>query len=443
MRICVIGTGYIGLVTGSCFAEMGNLVTCVDSDEKKIADLQQGHIPIFEPGLELLVSKNHKEGRLKFTTSLAEALVDIEVIFIAVGTPPRKDGSIDLDQVFAAANEIGELINGHAIIVVKSTVPVGTTEKVADVIGKVLARRKVTINFDVVSNPEFLKEGAAVNDFMRPDRVVIGSSNEKAIDVMRRLYAHFIWNHDRLLVMKTRDAEMTKYAANAMLATRISFMNEMAVLCERIGANVENVRKGIGADTRIGYSFIYPGCGYGGSCFPKDVRSLMRMGEENGVPMTILEMVDRRNDSQKRWLFEKVINRFGPTLKGHDFCVWGLSFKPETDDIREAPSLVLVKLLIEAGARVVAFDPVAANNFRRAVPQDWLQQGRLALVDDQYEALRGASALLLVTEWRQFRNPELARMKQMLKKQIIFDGRNQYDPEVLHAQGFEYHSIGR
>lgn len=443
MRICIIGSGYVGLVTGACFAEMGNHVICVDMDKGKIQRLQQGIVPIFEPGLESLVQRNQRDDRLTFTSSILDGLKRSEIVFIAVGTPPQQDGTVDLGQVLAAAQTIGETIDHYTTVVMKSTVPVGTSERVAETIQEALSRRKLMVEFDVVSNPEFLKEGAAVNDFMRPDRIVIGSQNQRAIDIMRRLYAPFIKNHDLLLIMGLRDAEMTKYAANAMLATRISFINEIAALCERTGVDIEHVRKGIGSDQRIGYSFIYAGCGYGGSCFPKDVQALIHMGRHNETPMAILEMVHRRNDQQKLRLFEKVIARFGADLSGLVFCLWGLSFKPDTDDVREATSLVLIEKLVTAGARVQAFDPVAAENVRGAVPQEWILEGKLMLFDDQYESLQNASALLLVTEWRQFRNLDLDRAKKLLKTLVIFDGRNQYDPEVLKKNGAEYFGIGR
>lgn len=443
MKICVIGSGYVGLVTGACFSEMGNQVYCVDTDTRKIAELKQGRIPIFEPSLEDLVARNQASGRINFSAALEEGLDGAEIIFIAVGTPPNPDGSVDLGQVWAVASAIGNGIKRHVIVATKSTVPVGTADRISGLIREALATRKADIEFDVVSNPEFLKEGAAVNDFMRPDRIVIGSPNDKATAEMRRLYSPFIRNRDLLLIMGVRDAEMTKYAANAMLATRISFINEIAALCERVGADVELVRKGIGSDSRIGYPFIYPGCGYGGSCFPKDVQALIHIGREHDTPLSILEMVHHRNNLQKRRLFEKVAHRFGADLQGHTFGVWGLSFKPDTDDIREASALVLVSLLIEAGASVLAYDPVAAANFQDAVPADWFASGKLRLVEEQYDALRGATALLLVTEWRQFRNPDLTRARELMAHPVVFDGRNQYDPTLLREQGFEYFGIGR
>ncbi len=443
MNLTVIGTGYVGLVTGTCFAEMGHMVTCVDVDAAKVNRLQQGEIPIYEPGLDTLVHSNFKEGRLQFTTSLAEAMADSNVYFIAVGTPPGEDGSPDLQNVLAVAREIGRYLQDYAVIVDKSTVPVGTADKVREALAAELEKRGVAIPFDVVSNPEFLKEGAAVNDFMRPDRIIIGADSNRALDVMRSLYADFSRNHDRILEMGIRDAEMTKYTANAMLATKISFMNEVSRLCDRLGVDVEKVRLGIGSDNRIGYSFIYPGCGYGGSCFPKDVKALIHMAEENGLEPLILQSVDRRNEVQKHVLFEKISERFGTDLSGLTFGVWGLAFKPGTDDMREAPSVVLIKALIEAGARVLAYDPVAMEVAREELPSAWFESGSLQLVNHQYEALQGADALALVTEWKPFRHPDFAAMKRMMEQPVIFDGRNQYDPKALIAEGFEYRGIGR
>jgi len=443
MKISIIGTGYVGLVTGACFAEMGNAVTCVDSDKRKIELLQRGTLPMFEPGLDALVTHNHKECRLRFTTSLPDAVHSAEVVFIAVGTPSNGDGTANLAHVFNVARSIAQIIVGSTVVVTKSTVPIGTTDRVREVMREDLTRRGLSFDVEVVTNPEFLKEGAAVNDFMRPDRVVIGSESPRAVEVMRHLYKPFMRNHEMMMVMGTRDAEMTKYAANAMLATRISFMNEMAALCERVGVDIENVRRGIGSDTRIGYSFIYAGCGFGGSCLPKDIKALINTGADVGTKLEILEMVDKRNALQKRRLFEKVIDRFGPSLERHTFAVWGLSFKPETDDVREATSTVLIELLITQGARVNVFDPVAMENFRSGVDENWLGQRRLQFVEDQYEALSGASALILITEWRQFRNPDFDRIKQLLASPVIFDGRNQYDPISLKDMGFEYFCIGR
>ncbi len=443
MNLTVIGTGYVGLVTGTCFAEMGHMVTCVDVDADKVARLKQGDIPIYEPGLDTLVLSNYQAGRLQFTTSLVEAMASSNVYFIAVGTPPGEDGSADLQYVLAVAREIGQHLQEYVLIVDKSTVPVGTADKVREAVAAELFKRGVEISFDVVSNPEFLKEGAAVNDFMRPDRIIIGADSSRAFDVMRRLYADFSRNHDRILEMGVRDAEMTKYTANAMLATKISFMNEVSRLCDRLGVDVEKVRLGIGSDSRIGYSFIYPGCGYGGSCFPKDVKALIHIAKENGIEPLILQSVDRRNEAQKHVLFEKIAERFGTDLTGLTIGVWGLAFKPGTDDMREAPSAVLIKALIDAGARVLAYDPVAMEVAREELPSVWFESGHLQLVNHQYEALPGTDALVLVTEWKPFRHPDFAAMKRMMKQPVIFDGRNQYDPNSLKAEGFEYQGIGR
>ncbi|MFA7557280.1 MAG: UDP-glucose/GDP-mannose dehydrogenase family protein [Hydrogenophaga sp.] len=444
MHIVVVGTGYVGLVTGTCFAEMGNTVTCVDVDKAKIDRLKQGQLPIYEPGLDALVDQNYAEGRLRFTTSLPEAMQDAHVYFIAVGTPPGEDGSADLQYVLAVAREIGQnMRHPYSVVVDKSTVPVGTADKVTAAIQEELDKRGVSHEFSVVSNPEFLKEGAAIDDFMHPDRVVVGSDDERATRIMRDLYAPFTRNHERTVVMGVRDAEMTKYAANAMLATKISFMNEIANLCEVLGVDVENVRKGIGSDTRIGYHFIYPGCGYGGSCFPKDVKALVHTAEQNDFEPWVLRAVEQRNDTQKYRLSQKVRARFGGDLRGKTFALWGLAFKPGTDDMREAPSKVFLSEVIAAGAKVVAYDPVAAEVAERELPRTWFESGTLSLVDHQYDVLSGCDALVLVTEWMPFRNPDFAQMKTRLKTPIIFDGRNQYDPAALKALGFEYQGIGR
>jgi UDPglucose 6-dehydrogenase len=443
MNITIVGTGYVGLVAAACFAEMGNNVTCVDKDPAKIDALLRGDIPIYEPGLEPLVKGLAGEGRLRFTTSLAEPVADSNIFFIAVGTPPGEDGSADLRHVVAVARELGSLITSESVIVDKSTVPVGTADMVKATVEEELRKRGLTVPVHVASNPEFLKEGAAVNDFMRPDRVVVGADTEHAVQVLRNLYAPFTRNHERLIVMGVRDAEMTKYAANAMLATRISFMNEIANLCERLGVDVENVRKGIGSDSRIGYSFIYPGCGYGGSCFPKDVKALIHMAGTAGFQPTVLSAVESRNNAQKERLSEKIRERFGTRLDGVTVGVWGLSFKPGTDDMREAPSLVLIERLLDAGASVKAYDPVAMDVARHMLPQEWLASGRITLVAHQYDAIGGADALALVTEWKPFRQPDFAAMKRLMKRPVIFDGRNQYDPKQLRADGFEYFGIGR
>ncbi len=443
MNIVVVGTGYVGLVTGACFAEMGNTVTCVDVDAGKVAKLKEGILPIYEPGLDDIVLGNYKAGRLRFTTSLPDAMQDSDVFFIAVGTPPGEDGSADLKYVLAVAREIGQHLVRPGVIVDKSTVPVGTADKVRAAIQAELDARGVTVEFDVVSNPEFLKEGAAVDDFMRPDRIVIGASTQRGRDVMQELYAPFNRSHQRLVFMGVRDAEMTKYAANAMLATKISFMNEIANLCERLGVDVENVRLGIGSDQRIGFHFIYPGCGYGGSCFPKDVQALIQMANQINFDASILKAVETRNDAQKLRLFEKVVERFGHDLSGKTIALWGLAFKPGTDDMREAPSKVLIEKFIQAGAHVNAYDPVAAEVAHREIPGEFIESGRLVIVDEQYGALKGADALMLVTEWKPFRHPDFALLKSLLKSPVIFDGRNQYDPAALRKDGFEYFGIGR
>jgi len=443
MILTVIGTGYVGLVTGACFAEMGNSVTCVDTDASKIARLTAGEIPIYEPGLESIVAANLKAGRLRFTTSLPEAMADSTIYFIAVGTPPGVNGAADLQYVLAVARAIGRNMRGYSVIVDKSTVPVGTAERVRTAIQEELMARAAAIPFDVVSNPEFLKEGAAVEDFMRPERIIVGTESEHARAVLRELYAPFTHSRERTFFMGTREAEMTKYAANAMLATRISFMNEIANLCDRLGVDVESVRQGIGADSRIGYAFIYPGCGYGGSCFPKDVAALIRSAEENGFDPTLLRAVTARNDSQKKLLADMIQARFGANLVGKTFAVWGLAFKPGTDDMRDAPAVVLLRDLIEAGARVRAHDPVAMSAARRELPATWFEKRLLTLVDDPYAALTGAEALILVTEWKPYRHPDFGRIKELLKQPVIFDGRNQYDPAHLKRMGFEYQGIGR
>ncbi|MCG8553235.1 MAG: UDP-glucose/GDP-mannose dehydrogenase family protein [Desulfobacterales bacterium] len=441
MKLTIIGTGYVGLVTGACFSEMGSHVTCVDIDREKIDNLKKGILPIYEPGLESIVLNNHKEGTLEFTTSLAQAAKGCNVFFIAVGTPPGEDGSADLKYVLEVARQIGGVIDDYAVIVDKSTVPVGTADKVRDQVGKALSDRGLSIEFDVVSNPEFLKEGAAVNDFLKPDRIIVGADSERASKLMRRLYAPFSRNRDKMLFMNVKDAEMTKYAANSMLATKISFMNEISNLCERLGVDVENVRKGIGSDSRIGYSFIYPGCGYGGSCFPKDVKALVRTGRDAGFTPSLLEAVEARNNLQKQVLGDKVFNRFGRDLSGRVFGVWGLAFKPGTDDMREASSRVLISTLVGAGARVNVYDPVAMAQARKEIPAH--EQEKIHYARDQYSALDGADACILVTEWKAFRQPDFNKMASLMKEPVIFDGRNQYDPDEIKESGFEYHGIGR
>lgn len=443
MKLTIIGTGYVGLVTGTCFAEMGHSVTCVDIDKDKVAKLQQGVIPIYEPGLKHLVLNNLEAKRLLFTESLSDSLQQAEVVFIAVGTPPGEDGSADLGHVLGVAAEIGRSLHEYKVIVTKSTVPVGTADKVRAVIDRELAQRGVGVAFDVVSNPEFLKEGAAVDDFMKPDRIVIGVDSDRARHSMRELYKDFCRSHDRIIFMGIRDAEMTKYASNSMLATKISFMNEVANICDRVGVDVEKVRLGIGSDSRIGYSFIYPGCGYGGSCFPKDVRALIHTARENGLEPTLLYSVHQRNEAQKFVLFQKIVDRFGKDLSGLLFGIWGIAFKPGTDDIREAPARVLIQELVQAGARVRAYDPEALDSARRELPAEWFESGALTLARNQYEALDQVDALALVTEWKPFRHPDFNAMKSMMKTPVIFDGRNQYDPASLKDEGFEYIGIGR
>ena len=443
MKLTIIGTGYVGLVTGACFAEMGNTVTCVDIDEKKIDGLKRGILPIHEPGLESIVINNYKNGRLQFCASLGDPAAESSVYFIAVGTPPGEDGSADLRHVLAVARDIGQHINSYTIVVDKSTVPVGTADKVKAAIRHELGKRDAKVDYDVVSNPEFLKEGAAVEDFMRPDRVIIGTDSEEVRKAMRDLYLPFMRAHERLLFMGVRDAEMAKYAGNAMLATKISFMNEIANLCERMGVDVENVRQGIGSDSRIGYSFIYPGAGYGGSCFPKDVKALIRMAKDHSFEPKVLNAVEQRNEIQKHVLFEKISKRFGANLKGMTFGLLGLAFKPGTDDMREASSVVLLQALIGAGASVKAYDPVAMTAARRELPRAWFDSGQLRLVDEQYSALDGADAMILMTEWKPFRHPDFSRIGKIMKNPVIFDGRNQYDPELLREAGFEYNGIGR
>jgi UDPglucose 6-dehydrogenase len=443
VKITVIGAGYVGLVTAAGFAEMGNDVRCVESDAEKLRMLDQGMLPIYEPGLEPLVEYNVQAGRLSFTASLAEAAEDSEIFFIAVGTPPSADGSPDMSYVYGAAAQIAGTIKRYSILVNKSTVPVGTADRVRAIVEKTLKGRSANIPFDVVSNPEFLKEGAAVKDFMNPDRIVIGCESERAENLLRRLYAPFNRNHDRIVGMRPREAEMTKYASNALLATKISFMNEIAEFCDELDVDVEKVRAGVGADSRIGHSFLYAGCGYGGSCFPKDIKALIHTANQISASAGILEAVETRNERQKRRLVEKVLARFGSDLSGRTFALWGLSFKPDTDDVREASSIIVIELLLQAKAKVRAYDPIAAENVRKALPQAALDSGQIVFCAEQYEAVEGADALLLVTEWKQFRNPDFARIRTKLRLPVIFDGRNQYDPKELVDQGFEYFGIGR
>ncbi|MCP3926861.1 MAG: UDP-glucose/GDP-mannose dehydrogenase family protein [Desulfobacterales bacterium] len=443
MNVTVIGTGYVGLVSGACFSEMGNNVTCVDVDKNKIENLKNGVLPIYEPGLEPMVLKNYKEGFLNFSTDLKKAMLNSNIYIIAVGTPPGENGSADLKYVLSVAKEIGKNVSDYSIIVDKSTVPVGTADKVKETLKKEIEKRDLNVDFDVVSNPEFLKEGAAIDDFMKPDRVIIGAESERAISVMRKLYAPFSRTRDKLIVMGVKDAEMTKYAANSLLATKISFMNEIANLCEKLGVDVQNVRTGIGSDSRIGYSFIYPGCGYGGSCFPKDVKALIKTSIDADFDPKVLQAVEDRNNLQKERLFEKVIEKYGSDLTDYTFGIWGLSFKPGTDDMREASSVVLINKLIAAGANILAYDPVAMDEAKKEFPYDFFDTGKLFLTDHQYDALKDVDAMILVTEWKQFRQPDFTKMKKLMKQHIIFDGRNQYDLENMKNQCFEYSGIGR
>ncbi len=436
MKIAVVGTGYVGLVTGTCFAEVGMDVTCIDIDQKKIDNLHKGILPIYEPGLEEMVSRNVKSGRLHFSTSLAESIKGADVAFIAVGTPPGEDGSADLKYVLAVARGIGENIENYCVVVTKSTVPVGTAAKVRAELQGALTKRGESVDFDVASNPEFLKEGAAIDDFLKPDRIVVGISSERAEEVMRRLYKPFLLNGHPIIFMDIPSAEMTKYAANSMLATKISFMNDIANLCEIMGADVNKVRQGIGSDARIGTRFIYPGIGYGGSCFPKDVKALIKTAAENGYQMQVLQAVEEVNEAQKEVLFNKVSKHFGGDLKGKKFAIWGLSFKPKTDDMREAPSLVIIEKLLAEGATVSAYDPVAIKEAKHALGDT------ITYAKDQFEALVDADALLVVTEWPEFRSPSFEVVGRLLKQKVIFDGRNIYDPIEMKEVGFTYHCIG-
>jgi UDPglucose 6-dehydrogenase len=448
MKITVIGSGYVGLVSGACLAELGNDVVCLDVDPNKIALLQQGGVPIYEPGLEQLIKSNVAAGRLRFTTDVAESVAHGLVQMIAVGTPSGEDGSADLQYVIAAARAIGRTMTEYKVIVDKSTVPVGTAEKVKQAVQDELSKRGLKTEFSVVSNPEFLKEGAAIDDFNRPDRIVIGAEDEQAIRVMRQMYAPFQRNHDRLMVMDIKSAELTKYAANAMLATRISFMNELANLAERVGADIEQVRKGIGSDQRIGYHFLYAGCGYGGSCFPKDIRALQRTGEEHGLPLKVLHAVEEVNFAQKNVLLEKITKRFGSDLKGKHFALWGLSFKPGTDDMREATSRVVMEGLWAKGATITAFDPVAMKETQHLYPLQSRQKtggnrADLSYAENPKDALQDADALVIVTEWKAFKSPDFSVIKARLKQAVIFDGRNLFEPASVTALGIEYHGIGR
>ena len=439
MKISVIGTGYVGLVSGVCFAEMGNSVTCVDIDEEKIASLNKGIVPIYELGLEEMLIDNYKIGTLKFSTNTQEAIANSQVTFIAVGTPMGENGSADLQYVLNVAKSIGECMQEYLVVVDKSTVPVGTAQKVKETIQKALDKRGVDIPFDVVSNPEFLKEGAAIQDFMRPDRVVVGADASKALDIMRELYAPFMKTRDRFISMDIKSAEMTKYAANAMLATKISFMNEIANICERVGADVNQVRHGIGSDSRIGYSFIYPGCGYGGSCFPKDVQALAKTAKDFGYEPKLLDAVELVNYAQKKVMSNKVIAYFGTDLSGKTFAIWGLSFKPETDDMREASAITIINELTSLGAKVVAYDPKA----RHEAETFYLKENKnVRYADNKYDALNDADAVILVTEWKEFRSPDFEEVKKRLKKPLFFDGRNQFDKKGMAELGFTYYQVG-
>jgi len=440
MNLTVVGTGYVGLVTGTCFSAMGNNVTCIDIDENKIENLKKGIIPIFEPGLERMVLKNVDNKSLHFSTKLNEGLSKAAIVFIAVGTPMGDDGSADLQYVLSVAKQIGQEMKNPLIVVDKSTVPVGTGDKVKSVIQEELDKRGVKIEFHVVSNPEFLKEGAAIDDFMKPDRIVIGADSEVAFDKMKDLYAPFTHNHDRLITMDIRSAEMTKYVANAMLATKISFMNEVANICELVGADVNQVRIGIGSDTRIGYSFIYPGSGYGGSCFPKDVKALRKIAEEKGYKANLIASVEDVNDRQKMVIADKVVNRFGNDLNGKTFALWGLAFKPGTDDMREAPAIYIIKDLVKRGAKINAYDPKAMEEAQSFYLKD---VNGITYFNSKYETLNNTDAMILLTEWKEFRSPDFEELKSQMKNPIIFDGRNQYSNLDLDKKGFEYYQIGK
>lgn len=437
MNVAIVGTGYVGLVSGTCFAEMGANVICVDVNKQKIEDLQNGRVPIYEPGLDEMVLRNYREERLKFTTDLASCLNDVEIVFSAVGTPPDEDGSADLRYVLEVARTIGAHMNKYLLVVTKSTVPVGTAKKVKAAIQEELDKRNVKIEFDVASNPEFLKEGAAIKDFMSPDRVVVGVESERAKELMTKLYRPFLLNNFRIIFTDIPSAEMIKYAANSMLATRISFMNDIANLCELVGADVNMVRKGIGADSRIGNKFLYPGCGYGGSCFPKDVKALIKTAELNGYDMRVLKAVEEVNERQKSILFEKLQRFFDNRLNGKTIAIWGLSFKPETDDMREATSLVMIKNLLQSGCRVKVYDPIAMEECKRRIGEV------VEYAPDMYDAVLDADALILLTEWKQFRMPSWGVIKKAMKQPVVFDGRNIYDIQEMNESGFVYHCIGR
>ena len=437
MEIGIIGSGYVGLVAAACFAEMGNNVVCVDVDKIKISNLKDGKIPIYEPGIKPLVLENQRKGNLHFSTDITDALNKSQVVFIAVGTPMGDDGSADLKYVLQVAEDIGNNMNEYLIVVDKSTVPVGTADLVRAKIQNALDCRKSNLKFDVVSNPEFLKEGAAIDDFMRPDRVVVGADNEYSMNILKDLYSPFTFNHDRFIGMDIRSAEMTKYAANAMLATKISFINEIANICENVGADINKVRIGIGSDKRIGYQFIYPGCGYGGSCFPKDVKALINIAKSNGYNPNLISSVEMVNNEQKNILFKKVVNRFGKDLSGKRFAVWGLAFKPGTDDMREAPSINIIKSIIESGGEVCAYDPKATDQAKF-----YLKDIKVNYFSDKYSALKNVDAVILVTEWKEFRSPDFNKMSNLMKSKVFIDGRNQFSLEKINNYGFEYYQIG-
>jgi UDPglucose 6-dehydrogenase len=437
MRIVVVGSGYVGLVTGACFAESGVNVTCVDVDADKIKQLNEGSVPIYEPGLSSIITRNVEKKRLAFTTELKAGIDQCEAIFIAVGTPPGEDGSADLRHILEVAAEIGRIITGYIVVVTKSTVPVGTSEKVRMTIQQELEKRKTDIHFDMASNPEFLKEGAAVEDFLKPERIVIGIDNEKTGEVMKRLYMPFVLNNHPILFMDIASAEITKYAANAMLATRISFINEIANLCDILGADINQVRKGIGSDSRIGSKFIYPGTGYGGSCFPKDVKAILRTANDNGYELNVIRAVEKANEYQKTVIFNKMATFFNNNFKTRVIGIWGLSFKPKTDDIRESSSLILIEKLLEAGAKIIAYDPAAAGEAQKQLGN------RIEYAGDQYDAVKNVDAMALMTEWAEFHLPDFGRMASLMKEKVIFDGRNIYDPAELKRLGFKYFGIGR
>jgi UDPglucose 6-dehydrogenase len=437
MKIAVVGTGYVGLVTGTCFAETGVIVTCVDVDSKKIQQLKKGTVSIYEPGLDSMIKRNIEKGRLHFTTEIRDGIAGSEAIFIAVGTPPDEDGSADMQHVIKVATEIGRVISEYIVIVTKSTVPVGTSEIIRGFIQKELDKRKVNVQFDMASNPEFLKEGSAVEDFLKPERIVIGTNTEKAAEIMRKLYMPFLLNNHPILYMDISSAEITKYAANAMLATRISFINEIANLCDILGADVNQVRKGIGSDSRIGSKFIYPGTGYGGSCFPKDVKALIKTAGDHGYEMNVVKAVEKTNNYQKSVLLKKIKKHYQENLVDKTICIWGLAFKPHTDDIREAPSIILINMLLREGAKIKVYDPAAMKETKK------LLDNKIIFASDQYVALRGADAMVLMTEWPEFRIPDFEKMAENMKEKTIFDGRNIYDPAEIKKAGFMYYGIGR